>query len=242
MEAIRTFSSSTVLKGKYVVIPLYERWLRADPKPDGELAPDLALVDIGQAPRGQRNSVPSFLLPWGRRKRNAQRRLRPERYPSTNWSSRPAANGSSRGSRRQPWAGLCLSPNRGHDGFSFKGGQYFQHLKCAPLVLQSEVERDPLSRPVAVYTDRGRLDDMRDQAMRRYSGCDGCGRHTLWNLYRLKLKRITPAEPLHGPYIAALLIAVAQQKHQAGLRRVADRDEEEACPPANVYEGMTAAP
>lgn len=60
--------------------------------------------------------------------------------------------------------------------------------------------------------------------MRPYLGTRR-GRDTTWNLFKLKLKSITPKEPLRDPYIAAILIGMAQMQRRASPRWALRRDE-----------------
>lgn len=85
--------------------------------------------------------------------------------------------------------------------------------------------RDPLNKqhpPVAVYVDLVRIDVMRGDTCYNVSRVRGHG-HQASNIAcsigRLKLKKITPTEELYDPYIAGLLISLAQQQYSIWLNK-----------------------
>lgn len=88
-------------------------------------------------------------------------------------------------------------------------GKALKALHCTLLLLRA----DPSTPCIAVYIDREHLERMRFNASRRKRSIPK-GREIAHALFRQRLRKITPKDPLHDPYIAALLIAVAQDHHR----------------------------
>ncbi|PGH30946.1 hypothetical protein GX50_06303 [[Emmonsia] crescens] len=87
-------------------------------------------------------------------------------------------------------------------------------LPCAVFFLESGFDANAPTRahPVAAHIDRYDIDDLRGKNVprqsRRYSEPTSA-------LFRLKHKKVTPLEPLHDPYIVALLIGLAYHQRYA---------------------------
>ncbi|POR34386.1 Uncharacterized protein TPAR_05408 [Tolypocladium paradoxum] len=96
----------------------------------------------------------------------------------------------------------------------FFNGRFRGHLKCNALFLRGDTSA-PL---IAAYVDRQQLELLRDEALRPRLRRKQ-GRSIAFALFKIRLKSITPTEPLHDPYIAALLIAVAQRQHLVALEQ-----------------------
>jgi hypothetical protein len=64
--------------------------------------------------------------------------------------------------------------------------------------------------PIAAYMDRDNVQHRRGETLRQFtSRRSNAPFNAIW---RSKWKKIDPTEPLHDPYIVALLIAMAQQQ------------------------------
>ncbi|KND92959.1 hypothetical protein TOPH_02077 [Tolypocladium ophioglossoides CBS 100239] len=82
-------------------------------------------------------------------------------------------------------------------------------LPCTAFFLRDESESESamLARPIAAHIDRGHISFLRSKAMRPWA----CGSNPPVDaIHRIKWKNLVPTEPLHDPYIAALLIALAR--------------------------------
>lgn len=69
--------------------------------------------------------------------------------------------------------------------------------------------------PVAALIDQGRITEQRKD----YLGLSRCQEWRYWNhpmcrLYEKKWKQITPPNPMHDPFITAVLIGLAQKKRR----------------------------
>ncbi|KKZ64275.1 hypothetical protein EMCG_09737 [[Emmonsia] crescens] len=88
-------------------------------------------------------------------------------------------------------------------------------LPCVTFFLQGN--RDDMANgcvpAIAAFIDCAQIDELRFE---RLYHCQG-RRHSKPTsaLFKLKLKKVTPPEPLHDPYIVALLIAIAHQQRSA---------------------------
>ncbi|KAL6692146.1 hypothetical protein J3F84DRAFT_384340 [Trichoderma pleuroticola] len=95
------------------------------------------------------------------------------------------------------------------------GTLHFDRLKkklyCTFLYHQSKENVSSASGwPVAAYADLGELESLRKDTLRCYTTARfNPPGQAIWHR---KWKRLNPPEPLHDPYIVALLIAVAQKQ------------------------------
>ncbi|RDA86307.1 hypothetical protein CP532_5668 [Ophiocordyceps camponoti-leonardi (nom. inval.)] len=108
---------------------------------------------------------------------------------------------------------------KGNDKLPFYfSGRSRSFLHCAPLFLRGNF--DTCSPLIAAYVDQQHLQLLRSDAVRPHidmrSSRNRATRIAI-TLQRIRVKRLTPAEPLHDPYIAALLIAVAQEQYKQVL-------------------------
>ncbi|KAL7946514.1 hypothetical protein V8C42DRAFT_320876, partial [Trichoderma barbatum] len=86
-------------------------------------------------------------------------------------------------------------------------------LNCTLIYYQNEEDNSNAPKwPLAAYADLGELESLRKDTLR----CYRTARHNPPGqaIWQHKWKRLNPPEPLHDPYIVALLIAIAQQKRQ----------------------------
>lgn len=105
---------------------------------------------------------------------------------------------------------LTRSSSSERAGFSFRYCQRsVGRLPCVGFSLRPK-SRDACAPPIAAWTESGVIEDRRSRgveiAERRYNPPV---RHLEWLYWRA----ITPKEPLHGPCILAMLVAVAQGQH-----------------------------
>ncbi|KAL7794504.1 hypothetical protein V8C37DRAFT_375800, partial [Trichoderma ceciliae] len=102
-------------------------------------------------------------------------------------------------------------PLRSRPSVALRFDRISKKLPCTLFYYQGEGNALMVpEQPVAAYTDLGELENMRKDTLRCYKAtrhnplCD-----TIW---QNRWKRLNPPQPLHDPYIIALLIAVAQEK------------------------------
>ncbi|KJZ74391.1 hypothetical protein HIM_06201 [Hirsutella minnesotensis 3608] len=122
----------------------------------------------------------------------------------------------------------CPLIDRKNLPFYFNGrGRVILH--CASLFLRGKP--DARSHPIAAYIDEQHLQLFRSEALEpkvpRRQGRRTAAR-IAYAIHKLRLKSITPIEPLRDPYIVALLIAVAQEQYQQALERSGDSQQD--CP------------
>ncbi|KAM4060565.1 hypothetical protein HRG_014276 [Hirsutella rhossiliensis] len=102
----------------------------------------------------------------------------------------------------------------------FFNRRHVQTLQCNVFF---EAEHDPGALPpiIAAYADHERIDDLRKDLLRPPIRVPW--RASSSALFTLKLRKITPKDCLHDPYIVALLIAVAQENRlRAGIETEPD--------------------
>ncbi|KAM0465385.1 hypothetical protein ACHAPV_001432 [Trichoderma viride] len=96
------------------------------------------------------------------------------------------------------------------------GTSVVKNLHCMAFYLkESIIGRKVHKLPVAALVDQGRITELRKD----YLGLSRCKKWSYWNrpmccLYQKKWKKITPPNPLHDPFITALLIGLAQKKRK----------------------------
>ncbi|KAH8816074.1 hypothetical protein F5884DRAFT_852534 [Xylogone sp. PMI_703] len=89
-------------------------------------------------------------------------------------------------------------------------------LPCVAFYLKDLVDKDHWGEykgripPVAAYTDRERIRELRREYLRSRLGRPL--NDPILGLFRLGLKKLTPENPLHDPYIVALLIGIAHRQ------------------------------
>ncbi|PNY27615.1 Uncharacterized protein TCAP_02464 [Tolypocladium capitatum] len=98
-------------------------------------------------------------------------------------------------------------------------------LPCTAFFLRDESESESamLARPIAAHIERGHITTLRMNTLRSFTS----SRHNppVDAIRSIKWKNLVPSEPLHDPYIAALLIALAQQRRKMLDRGVRPRDK-----------------
>ncbi|KAF4509949.1 hypothetical protein G6O67_001881 [Ophiocordyceps sinensis] len=92
-------------------------------------------------------------------------------------------------------------------------------LLCSSFLARAKSGSGSPSPPVAAYIDLQRPQYTRSEVLTPYCGTNRRGRDLTGDLYTKMLKHITPKEPTRDPYIAAVLIALAQKQ-----RRLAGTD------------------
>ncbi|POR37669.1 Uncharacterized protein TPAR_02135 [Tolypocladium paradoxum] len=90
-------------------------------------------------------------------------------------------------------------------------------LPCTTFGPRDEAESESTMLPIAAHIERGHIASMRREMLQPY--IPGPYNRPVVAMRATKLKTLVPTEPLHDPYIAALLIALAQYR-----RRMLDRD------------------
>ncbi|KAK1962587.1 hypothetical protein LY78DRAFT_661087 [Colletotrichum sublineola] len=111
---------------------------------------------------------------------------------------------------------------------SFRFGSLAIPMSCAvfslPLPSSSAVRT---SVPAMVYLDRKKIRSNRDDSLKyiRLPGRSARPSRAALALYLRRIAQLTPSNPRHEPYIAALLIATAQsqQRHLARVSHVPDK-------------------
>ncbi|RFU73819.1 hypothetical protein TARUN_8425 [Trichoderma arundinaceum] len=89
-------------------------------------------------------------------------------------------------------------------------------VKMLPCVSFYRLNPDPASleprRPIAALVDRGQIEWMRKETLggNRKRQCNS----PILRLFHKKWKKVNPTDPLHDPYIVALLISLAQEKRR----------------------------
>ncbi|KAL6809500.1 hypothetical protein GGI42DRAFT_340613 [Trichoderma sp. SZMC 28013] len=98
-------------------------------------------------------------------------------------------------------------------GVTLRFDRVCQKLRCALLYSPGGMHASMVrGQPVAAYIDLGELERLRKDTLRCYLPRQYnplC--YTIWDN---RWKKLDPPEPLHDPYIFALLIAVAQEKRK----------------------------
>ncbi|KAM0524776.1 hypothetical protein ACHAPE_000879 [Trichoderma viride] len=96
------------------------------------------------------------------------------------------------------------------------GTSVVKNLHCMAFYLEESIIGHKVHKlPVAALVDQGRITELRKD----YLGLSRCQKWSYWNrpmccLYQKKWKKITPPNPLHDPFITALLIGLAQKKRK----------------------------
>lgn len=84
-----------------------------------------------------------------------------------------------------------------------------KRLRCISLcVRQPTGGPNGPQEPIAAFIDRSHIEALRKLSVGFLNTSD----RPIERLHLKKLKKVTPTEPLHDPYIVALLIGFAQQK------------------------------
>lgn len=103
----------------------------------------------------------------------------------------------------------CTSDNL----YFYLGGYRSILLPCTSYYLRDEAEDDNVRRvpPLAAHIDQAQIARLRDK---KFFQPDPYGRTNRpgINLAEMKQRRLVSTEPLHEPYLVALLIALAEQQ------------------------------
>ena len=110
--------------------------------------------------------------------------------------------------------GRFTGDNRFYDGFYFHfARRRVAFLRCAMFLSWSDDNVLTSVSPIVAYVDYRTLENQRREALQPRMNVERPNR-PVWDLFLLKLKKITPPDPLRDPLIAALLIALAQKQRQ----------------------------
>ncbi|KAK2810949.1 hypothetical protein FQN50_002540 [Emmonsiellopsis sp. PD_5] len=86
-------------------------------------------------------------------------------------------------------------------------------LPCTIFSLQSADDENPCRPPVVAYVDRCDIDRLRARYIRIPSISKRWKCEPILALHRLKIKKATPSDPYHDPYIVALMIGLAIKQY-----------------------------
>ncbi|KAL7919378.1 hypothetical protein ACQKWADRAFT_206605 [Trichoderma austrokoningii] len=109
------------------------------------------------------------------------------------------------------------------------GDSVVKDLRCMAFYLRDSVTGRRVHKlPVAALVDQSRITKLRKD----YLGMSRCQQWVYWNrpmcrVYQKKWMALIPPNPMHDPFIAALLIGLAQKKRRY-LRDIGSPEEEKA--------------